>query len=56
MDVFDDEKIHVIIYDDLKEDPASVYKRTLQFLKVSLNFQPEFQIINPNRRIISLKL
>jgi hypothetical protein len=54
LNIFGKENIHIIIYDDLKNNPAAVYKETLKFLKVpNLDFTPEFRIVNPNKCIRS---
>jgi len=53
IDVFDRNKIHIIIFDDFREDLASVYKNTLDFLDVEKNFQPNFQVINANKGVRS---
>lgn len=55
-DIFGRTHVHVIIYDDFKKDTARVYCDTLQFLNVDTNFQPEFKIINPNKRVRIKKL
>jgi hypothetical protein len=47
---FGREQIHIIIYDDFKENIIKVYKETLAFLEVDLNYQPDFQVINPNKK------
>lgn len=55
-DLFGRENVHVIIYDDFKKDTAKVYKDTLKFLGIDSNFQPEFKIINPNKKVRSKML
>lgn len=55
-DIFGQENVHVIIYDDFKEDVALTYKETLCFLQIDPDFKPDFQIINPNKRARSLSL
>lgn len=49
-DVFGREKVHVIIYDDLKRDTAAVYADTLRFLRVDPDFKPELAVVNPNKQ------
>jgi len=51
LDVFGQENVFVVIYDEFKNNTPKVYKRTLQFLEVNDNFQPEFSIINPEKEI-----
>ncbi len=38
--VFGRENVHIIIYDDLRDDTAGVYRETLRFLGVNPDFQP----------------
>jgi hypothetical protein len=56
LDVFDRENVHFVIYDDFKADNQKEYRRVLNFLGVDENFQPEFQVVNPNKKIRSLLL
>lgn len=55
-DLFGRDNVHVIIYDDLKEDAAGVYRGTLRFLGVSLGFAPEFAVIDANRHVRNFRL
>lgn len=48
---FGRECVRIIIFDDFKSNTSKVYKETLRFLEVNENFQPEFQIVNPNKQI-----
>ena len=50
VDVFGWEKVHVIIYDDLKNDPSGTYREVLEFLDVKQDFAPEFGVVNRNKR------
>jgi len=56
LNVFGWENVHIIIYDDFKNDIAGIYRETLRFLGVEENFQPDFRVINPNKRIRSKTL
>jgi len=56
LDVFGRENVHVIIFDDFKSDTPRIYRDTCQFLGVDPDFQPEFQVINLNKRIYSFTL
>jgi len=38
--------VHVVIFDDLKRDPGSVYENALPFLGASLSFVPEFVVMS----------
>jgi hypothetical protein len=54
--VFGREKIHVIIYDDLKKDTAGTYVEALRFLGVRQDFQPRFKVVHANKRVRSRQL
>ena len=47
-EVFGRDNVHCIIYDDFMQDVANEYRKTLQFLDVSTEFQPSFDMINPS--------
>jgi hypothetical protein len=53
LDVFGEEKVHIIIYDDFKAHTDIVYKDTLRFLRVDETFRPDFKVINPNKIVRS---
>jgi hypothetical protein len=55
-DVFGREHVHTIIFDDLKDNPASVYQDTLRFLNVGLNFAPGFKMANANLQVRNARL
>ena len=48
---FGSENVKVIIFDDFKEDTASVYREVLEFLDVDSDFEPAFDIVNPNKEV-----
>ena len=50
-DVFGRERVHVIVYDDLRNDTATTYRRALEFLGVDPAFLADFAIRNPNKRV-----
>jgi hypothetical protein len=57
MDVFGHKNIHIIIFDDFKEDTTKVYRETLRFLGVNEEFGDiDFKTINSNKRIRSKSL
>lgn len=56
LNIFGRENVHIIIYDDFKNNTAKVYRESLQFLEVTEKFHPEFKTINPNKRVRSSKL
>jgi len=43
---FGRDRVHVIVFDDFKADPARVYRETLAFLGVDPDFVPEFEVHN----------
>lgn len=45
-DAFGRERVQVILFDDLKQAPARVYARTLDFLGVESGFRPDFDVHN----------
>jgi hypothetical protein len=55
-DLFGRENVHTIIFDDLKENPGSVYQHTLRFLGVGLDFMPELTVMGANKSARNLRL
>jgi hypothetical protein len=47
--VFGRERVHIIIYDDFKNNTAQTYRETLAFLGVDSAFQANFQVVNPSK-------
>ena len=45
-DRFGRDRVHVILLDDLKRDPAGTYARTLRFLGVDADFRADFRVHN----------
>ena len=56
IDVFSRRNIHIIIYDDFKSETLNTYQATLRFLEVNDDFQPDFGVVNANRRVRSKKV
>ena len=56
LDAFGHEQMHVIIYDDLKKDSRDVYRAALDFLEVDAGHRIEMPVINPNKRVRSIRL
>ena len=54
--VFPETQVKVIIYDDLKQDAAKVYRETCAFLDVDTEFRPKFRVVNRNKRVRSQRL
>ncbi|KFI22372.1 sulfotransferase family protein [Nitrosococcus oceani] len=51
--VFGKDKVHIIIYDEFKRNPANEYYRVLDFIGVEKNFLPKFRIYNARSRFRS---
>jgi len=45
---FPREQVHVILYEQFRDDPAQSFRELLQFLDVDTGFRPDFQVVNPN--------
>ncbi|MGH8009653.1 MAG: sulfotransferase domain-containing protein, partial [Candidatus Binatia bacterium] len=56
LEVFGRENVHIIIFDDLKNGMARVYRDCCAFLGVARNFQADFHVINPRKRVRSTLL
>jgi len=56
LEVFGQDRVRIVLLDDLKRDPLSLYKDIFTFLGVSQSFTPEFQIVNPNKQVRSKML
>ena len=56
VDAFGWQKVHVIIHDDLRNDPVGTYQKALEFLDVDPGFVPSFNVVNPNKRSRSRKV
>jgi sulfotransferase family protein len=56
LDVFGREKVHVIIYDDFRDRTRDVYRGTCEFLGVDPSYEPELEVVNPNKRVRSRAL
>lgn len=44
------ENVHVIIYDDFRDDPLAAYQSVLRFLGVEGGFVPDMKVVNANKR------
>jgi hypothetical protein len=49
-------KVHIIIYDDFKNDPRAVYQKTLNFLDLSDDYRKDFPKINSRKKLINPNL
>ena len=45
-ETFGRDRVHVILFDDLRRDPAATYRETLEFLGVDSSFEPDFAVHN----------
>ncbi len=50
-DTFGRDNVHVIILEDLRDNPADVYQHTLRFLGVDHTFRTTFDVINANKTV-----
>lgn len=53
---FGRDRVKILLHDDLKHDPAGMYREVLEFLDVRVDFEPEFTIVNPSMRVRSRAL
>ena len=51
LDVFGPERVHVVVFDDFRDDTAGAYRGVLEFLGVDASFVPDFAVRNPNKRV-----
>lgn len=56
LNCFEREQIHIIVFDEFKNDTAKIYQETLEFLGVDPIFKTEFSPRNPNRKVQSARL
>lgn len=50
-EVFGRDRVHVIVYDDFRDDTPGTYRALLEFLGVDPSFAPSFEVSNPNKRV-----
>ncbi|HEX2388303.1 MAG TPA: sulfotransferase [Solirubrobacterales bacterium] len=53
LDVFGRERIHVIVYDEFRDDTRGAYREACRFLEVDSSFEPNLEVVNPNKRVRS---
>ena len=53
LEAFGRDRVHVILYDDFRDQTSRTYAETLAFLGVDASFEPEFAVVNANRRVRS---
>jgi hypothetical protein len=49
-DAFGSDRVHVVVYDDFRDDTAGAYAGVLEFLGVDASFRPDFAVVNANKR------
>jgi hypothetical protein len=50
LDVFGRDRVHVLLFDDLRADTPATYRSVLEFLEVDPGFAPPFAVVNPAKR------
>ncbi|MBM4054278.1 MAG: sulfotransferase domain-containing protein [Planctomycetes bacterium] len=55
-EIFDKNAVHIIIFDDLKNDPQMSLRDTFRFLGVDENIRDDIKLVNPNKRARSIFL
>jgi hypothetical protein len=53
---FGKNNVHIILFDEFKNNTLAVYKETLRFLGVKDDITPIFNIVNPNKKIRNKRL
>ena len=53
LDVFGRERVHVILYDDFRDDTLAAYRGVCEFLGVDPEFEPQVEVVNPNKEVRS---
>ncbi len=50
---FPSNQVHLILYDELKDDTHRIYRKTLEFLDVDTSFETKFSVINKSKYLRS---
>jgi hypothetical protein len=50
LEIFGQEKVHIILFDDFTKNTPEVYRKTLRFLDVTQESSLDFRVFNPNKR------
>ena len=56
LEVFGRDQVQVLMYEDLRRDPASTYRAVLRFLGIDESFSPDLAVVNPNQGFRSRRL
>lgn len=51
LDVFGADRVHVVVFDDFRDDTAATYRGVLEFLGVDPGFVPDLGVRNPNKQV-----
>lgn len=51
LDVFGADRVHVVVFDDFRDDTAATYRGVLEFLGVDPGFEPDLGVRNPNKQV-----
>jgi hypothetical protein len=46
LDAFGSDRVHVVIFEEFRKDPATAYRRVLEFLGLDPSFTPRFEVVN----------
>ncbi|MEP7377987.1 MAG: sulfotransferase [Chloroflexota bacterium] len=46
LDIFGKQRVHIVIFEDFRADPAAAYRGVLEFLDVDATFEPQFRVVN----------
>jgi hypothetical protein len=48
LEAFGSERVHIIIFEEFREDTSAAYRNALEFLEVDASFEPDFAVVNAN--------
>ncbi|NJN01026.1 MAG: sulfotransferase domain-containing protein [Leptolyngbyaceae cyanobacterium RM1_1_2] len=54
--LFGRDRVHIIIFDDFKQDNRGAVQKTLEFLELDPNLEIQFDVINPNKVVVNKTL
>ena len=49
LDAFGESRVHVVIFDDFRRDPAKTYREVLAFLGIDQDHEPDFAVVNARK-------
>lgn len=56
LEAFGRERVHVVLYDDFRDDTSATVREVFRFLDVDDEFRPAISIVNENKRVRSGRL